>query len=108
MENPTPPEKWVKYLAKYHYRIEIDHRDERAQSAKMATKESPASDSEWQLTDNELTVFDSILQVVLLVMFIDCVPDFLKTLRLMLLLIVGPKASQWFLLPLYRFFSVDL
>lgn len=82
MENPTPPEKWVKYLAKYHYRIEIDHRDERAQSAKMATKESPASDSEWQLTDNELTVFDSIWQVVLLVMFIDCVPDFLKTLRL--------------------------
>lgn len=60
VENPTPPEKWVKYLAKYHYRIEIDHRDERAQSAKMATKESPASDSEWQLTDNELTVFDSI------------------------------------------------
>lgn len=46
VENPTPPEKWVKYLAKYHYRIEIDHRDERAQSAKMATKESPASDSE--------------------------------------------------------------
>lgn len=82
VENPTPPEKWVKYLAKYHYRIEIDHRDERAQSAKMATKESPASDSEWQLTDNELTVFDSIWQVVLLVMFIDCVPDFLKTLRL--------------------------
>lgn len=47
VENPTPPEKWVKYIAKYHYRIEIDHRDERAQSSKMAvTKESPASDSE--------------------------------------------------------------
>lgn len=107
VENPTPPEKWVKYLAKYHYRIEIDHRDERAQSAKMATKESPASDSEWQLTDNELTVFDSIWQVVywwcLLIVYLI----FWKLWDWMLLLIVGPKASQWFLL-LYRFFSVDL
>ncbi|XP_061172564.1 uncharacterized protein LOC133181930 [Saccostrea echinata] len=42
VENPTPPEKWVKYLAKYHYKIEIDHRDERVPSS----KESPASDSE--------------------------------------------------------------
>lgn len=101
VENPTPPEKWVKYLAKYHYRIEIDHRDERAQSSKMATKESPASDSEWQLTDNELTVFDSIWQVVywwcLLIVYLI----FWKLWDWMLLLIVGPKASQWFLLPCF-------
>lgn len=45
VENPTPPEKWVKYIAKYHYKIEIDHRDERTPSSK-ALKESPASDSE--------------------------------------------------------------
>ena len=23
--NPNPPEKWVRYLAKYEYRIEIEH-----------------------------------------------------------------------------------
>ena len=26
--NPNPPEKWVRYLAKYEYRIEIEHLDE--------------------------------------------------------------------------------
>lgn len=25
VENPNPPEKWVRYIAKYEYKVEIDH-----------------------------------------------------------------------------------
>ncbi|OWF45676.1 Protein stoned-B [Mizuhopecten yessoensis] len=28
VENPNPPDKWVRYIAKYQYRIEIDHINE--------------------------------------------------------------------------------
>ena len=55
VENPNPPEKWVRYVAKYHYRIEIDHVDERTaartkspeQESKKAPPSPEAEDSDW-------------------------------------------------------------
>ncbi|KAK3094084.1 hypothetical protein FSP39_024007 [Pinctada imbricata] len=47
VENPNPPEKWVRYLAKYHYRIEIDHIDERTKKKEEVEvkTESPAEEN---------------------------------------------------------------
>jgi hypothetical protein len=28
IENPDPPEKWVRYIAKYQYRVQIDNKVE--------------------------------------------------------------------------------
>lgn len=34
--NPTPPEKWVRYIAHYEYKVAIDHKFESSQVKKVA------------------------------------------------------------------------
>lgn len=45
VENPNPPEKWVRYIAKYQYRVQIDN--------KVETSSDHDGDDDWYMQDSE-------------------------------------------------------
>ncbi|XP_074659608.1 uncharacterized protein LOC141912249 [Tubulanus polymorphus] len=45
VDNPNPPEKWVRYIAKYEYKVEIDHTHE-LENVDMGPSDDALSDHE--------------------------------------------------------------